>query len=357
MSAMKKRTQRTKKTTVAVIYGGKSSEHDVSLLSVKNVLAAIDETTYRVVLVAIDRDGQWWEGRRRDVQRGVMDVYDGRAHAALDYVKGACVLRVGERTTKIHVVFPVLHGRNGEDGSLQGLCQMYDVPCVGPDVAGSAIGMDKDVTKRLLRDAELPIADFIVFPRSQKKEITYGRVARSLGVPFFVKPANAGSSVGVSKVTKQGEFSAAITAAFRHDDKILVEQCIVGKEVECAVVGNRGKLSVSVPGEIVPTHDFYSYDAKYLDDNGATMAIPARIPVGTARAVQTMAAKVMDVLCCDGMARVDFFVTARNEIYVNEINTIPGFTAISMYPKLWEASGLSSRRLVTRLLTLACTRK
>ncbi len=354
---MKKRVQRTKKITVAVFYGGKSSEHDVSLLSAKNVVSAIDEKKYRMVLVAIDRDGHWWEGRRRDLQRGAIDAFDGRAHVAMDYVKGACVLRKGNSTTKIGVVFPVLHGRNGEDGSLQGLCQMYGVPCVGPGILGSAVGMDKDVAKRLLRDAQLPIADFLVFTRGEKSAITYGRVARALGVPFFVKPANAGSSVGVHKVTKQGEFAAALTDAFRHDEKILVEQYIDGKEVECSVLGAAGNLSVSVPGEIVPTHDFYSYDAKYHDDKGATMAIPAHIPVGTARSVQTMAAKVMEVLCCDGMARVDFFVTAKNDIYINEINTIPGFTAISMYPKLWEASGLSQKRLMTKLLTLACAKK
>ncbi len=354
---MKKRARRTKKITIAVLYGGKSSEHDISLMSAKNVVAAIDEKKYRVVLVAIDRDGHWWEGRRRDLQRGAIDVHDGRAHVVVDYEKSVCVLRKGDRTTKISAVFPVLHGRNGEDGSLQGLCQMYGVPCVGPSVLGSAVGMDKDVAKRLLRDADLPIADFLVFTRAEKKTITYGRVARALGVPFFVKPANAGSSVGVHKVAKQGEFAAALADAFRHDEKILVEQYIDGKEVECAVLGSSSALTVSVPGEIVPTHDFYSYDAKYNDDHGATMAIPARIPVSTARAVQTMAAKVMETLCCDGMARVDFFVTIKNEIYVNEINTIPGFTAISMYPKLWEASGLSQKRLMIKLLTLACAQK
>jgi D-alanine-D-alanine ligase len=219
-------------------------------------------------------------------------------------------------------------------------------------VLGSAVGMDKDVMKRLLRDADIPIAKFMVFESATQNKISFSRVQRELGMPVFVKPANLGSSVGISKAARPREFTRAVQEAFRYDNKILVEENIAGREIECAVLGNENP-SASVPGEIITGHQFYSYEAKYIDDQGARLVIPAKLPSQVARRVQELSLRAFKILCCSGMARVDFFLRGRDEIFVNEINTIPGFTAISMYPKMWAASGLSYARLIDRLIQLA----
>jgi len=252
----------------------------------------------------------------------------------------------------VDVVFPVLHGPFGEDGTVQGLLKMANVPFVGASILGSAIGMDKDVMKRLLRDAGIPVAKFLVFNRGWANKIVFPRVKRILGLPLFVKPANLGSSVGISKVTRAAQFRPAIKEAFRYDDKILVEECIRGREIECSVLGNENPIA-SLPGEIVTRHDFYSYDAKYVDENGAQLIIPAKLSSRLTRKVRAMAIKSFQILCCEGMARVDFFLRDGRQLFVNEINTIPGFTKISMYPKLWEASGISYASLIDRLIQLA----
>jgi D-alanine-D-alanine ligase len=254
----------------------------------------------------------------------------------------------------LDVVFPVLHGPYGEDGTIQGMCKMLTIPFVGPDVLGSAVGMDKDVTKRLLRDGGIPTARFGVVRRND--DVSFGTIAHDLGVPFFLKPANLGSSIGVAKVTSEEGFKEALHSAFAFDNKVLIEESIQGREIECAVLGNE-KPVASVAGEIVPKgHDFYDYEAKYLDENGAELIIPADLPKTTLKQIQSLAIKTFQTLCCEGMARVDFFLTKNNEIFVNEINTIPGFTNISMYPKLWEASGVSYPELIDRLITLAIER-
>jgi D-alanine-D-alanine ligase len=215
--------------------------------------------------------------------------------------------------------------------------------------------MDKDVMKRLLRDAGLPVGKFLVCDREGGRTIDFARVESELGLPVFVKPANLGSSVGISKVTNEKQFKQALKEAFRFDQKILIEEFIQGREIECSVLGNE-KPVASLPGEIVTRHDFYSYDAKYIDDHGAELIIPARLPDATTREVQKLAIRTFKVLCCEGMARVDFFFQADGKVFVNEINTIPGFTKISMYPKLWEASGLSYPALIDRLISLALER-
>jgi D-alanine-D-alanine ligase len=264
-------------------------------------------------------------------------------------------LQIGKLKKKIDVVFPVMHGTFGEDGTIQGLFKIFNVPFVGPNVLGSAICMDKDVAKRLLRDAGIPTAKFLVFREDQKKEISFEKIKKELGFPFFVKPANLGSSIGISKVKNENDFSLAIKEAFLYDSKIIIEENISGKEIECSVLGNENPL-VSVLGEIIPAHEFYSYDAKYLDANGAKMAIPAKIPLPVAKKIQALAKKTFQTLCCEGMGRVDFFLTKDNQIFVNEINTIPGFTSISMYPKLWEKTGIPYSQLIDTLIDLAIKR-
>jgi D-alanine-D-alanine ligase len=255
----------------------------------------------------------------------------------------------------VDVVFPVLHGPFGEDGTVQGLLKLANVPFVGAGVLGSAVGMDKDVMKRLLRDAQIPIPRFLVFERSNASKIDFKAVKSALGLPFFVKPANLGSSVGISKVTAHKQFAGALTEAFRFDNKILIEEAIQGREIECSVLGNENPIT-SVPGEIVTRHKFYSYDAKYRDAKGAQLIVPAALSQDITKAVQGLALKTFKTLVCEGMARVDFFLRHDREIFVNEINTIPGFTQISMYPKLWEASGIPYRKLIDRLIQLALER-
>jgi D-alanine-D-alanine ligase len=252
-------------------------------------------------------------------------------------------------------VFPVLHGPFGEDGTVQGLLKLANLPFVGASVLGSAIGMDKDVMKRLLRDAGIPIGRFHVYDRSAGGQIKFSRIKKALRQPLFVKPANLGSSVGISKVASRPELEAAVKNAFRFDNKILIEEFIEGREIECSVLGNDDPIA-SLPGEIVTGHDFYSYDAKYIDDQGSRLEIPAKLPRAIVRTVQEIAIRTYKTLCCEGMARVDFFVKTDGQVLVNEINTIPGFTQISMYPKMWEASGISYPKLIDRLIQLALQR-
>ena len=255
----------------------------------------------------------------------------------------------------VDVIFPVLHGPFGEDGTVQGLFKLANVPFVGASVLGSAVGMDKDVMKRLLRDAGIRTARFVVLERSASAETEFEDLQHQLGLPFFIKPANLGSSVGIHKVKDKEQFVRAVEDAFRYDSKILIEEFVPGREIECSVLGNE-KPMASLPGEIIPRHEFYSYEAKYMDENGAFLEIPAKLPADIIKEVQDIAIKAFKALCCEGMARVDFFLRDNREVVVNEINTIPGFTKISMYPKLWEASGISYADLIDRLIQLALER-
>lgn len=320
-------TPHMKKPRVLILCGGVSAEHEVSLRSAANIVRAMDDKRWMPQQVVIGKDGVWRDGKKT--------------------VEPFATIRTAD------VVFPVLHGTNGEDGTIQGLLRIADVPFVGPDVLGSAVGMDKDVAKRLLRDSSIPVVPFMTVTRTHP--ISYAAARRKLGTPLFVKPANCGSSVGVSKATDARSYARAVAEALRYDTKALVEQAIAGREIECAVLGNETP-EASVLGELVIHHDFYSYDAKYNDPDGATPVIPAAMPKATARKMRDLAVRAVHALQCEGMTRVDFFLTTRGAMYVNEVNTIPGFTDISMYPKLWEASGLSQRKLVTRLLELAIER-
>lgn len=350
-----------RKIRVAIIFGGRSAEHEVSLQSAKNIVEAIDKNKYEVILVGIDKTGRWLLS---NPAKFLLHAENPKL-IALNKSNQEVVLTPSKSPNQlmdisnpregkpVDVVFPILHGSFGEDGTVQGLLKLANIPFVGASVLGSAIGMDKDVMKRLLKEAGIPVAKFLVF--HQGDQISFNKVKKSLGLPLFIKPANLGSSVGVRKTTNKKEFEEAIQDAFNYDNKILVEQYIKGREIECSVLGNEDPIA-SVPGEVIPTHEFYSYEAKYIDENGAILQIPAKLPKSTIKKIQQLAIKAFQILCCDGMARIDFFLTRENKVYVNEINTIPGFTRISMYPKLWEASGISYTQLIDRLIQLALKR-
>ncbi len=353
------------KIRVGVLFGGKSAEHEVSQASAKNVVEAIDKRKYEVVLIGIDREGQWHLSApsRLSVEAAgselpALTVGDADPGVLLvpQNTGGAHLVRSSDhqRLQAVDVVFPVLHGPFGEDGTVQGMLKLADIPFVGAGVLGSAVAMDKDVMKRLLREAGIPTPDFVTFSRSCA-EIDFDAVVKRLGLPVYVKPANMGSSVGVSRVDGRENFADALEFAFQYDHKILIEANAGGREIECSVLGNDDPIA-SVPGEIIPHHEFYTYEAKYIDENGAGLAIPADLPESAVHEVQALAIRAYKVLCCEGMARVDCFLLGDDEVLINEINTIPGFTRISMYPKLWEASGISYTELVDRLIQLAFER-
>jgi D-alanine-D-alanine ligase len=349
-----------KRLTVALLFGGKSAEHEISLISARNIVAAMDKNKYNIVAIGIDKQGCW------HLDEGAKLLLGGeRARVEFPDAKNATAIMPGKSATPvvrqrgalgltgIDVVFPILHGPFGEDGTVQGLLKLANLPFVGAGVLGSAVGMDKDVMKRLLRDAGIAIGKFVAFERSDK--ISFAKVKRALGMPIFVKPANLGSSVGISKVTKPSQFSAAVREAFRYDNKIVIEEFIAGREIECSVLGNDHPIA-SLPGEIVVNHDFYSYDAKYLDAHGSRLEIPAKLPAKVIKQIRQTAIRVYKALCCEGMGRIDFFIQKNGRVLVNEINTIPGFTKISMYPKMWEATGISYTKLIDRLIGLALER-
>ena len=314
------------KIKVGILFGGKSAEHEVSLQSAKNVTDAIDRDKYEPLLIKIDKNGSW-------------------SHSLEELIKDSSV----------DVIFPILHGPFGEDGTVQGLLKMAEIPFVGAGVAASAVCMDKDMLKRLLREAGLPIVKFHVLNAGEKIPV-YNDICSELGSPLFIKPANMGSSIGISKVHNEEGYVQAIKNAFEFDSKIMIEEFIPGRELECSVLGSGSQIETSIIGEIKPSHEFYSYDAKYIDEEGAELTIPAKIQVESAKRVQELAVAAFKTLCCDGLARVDFFLKEEGSIIINEINTMPGFTRISMYPKLWEASGLSYTRLIDRLIELALER-
>ena len=350
----------TAKLRVALLFGGQSAEHEISILSARNVLAALDRERFEPLLIGIDKQGRWL---LQDAARLLASARDPRlvhiedgAPVGKDLILCGGTAAAGE---PIDVIFPVLHGTMGEDGTVQGFLELTGIPYVGAGVLGSAIGMDKDVSKRLLRDAGIAVADFVTLRRERFEANPAGALAQlgALGLPVFTKPANAGSSIGVRKVTDRAQVEDAVRYAFQFDDKVLIEAAVTAREIELAVLGGHSP-SVSVAGEIVVRHPdgFYSYDAKYLDESGARLELPARLTPDELARSQAIAVRAFEVLECDGMARVDLFLKPDGALLVNEINTIPGFTAISMYPKLWELSGVPPTELVTRLIDLALAR-
>jgi D-alanine-D-alanine ligase len=344
-----------KKIRVGVIYGGRSGEHEVSIASAASIFKHLDRSRYEVVPIRIQKDGRWALGGRAPEALSAAEVLQHRPTEALQPVEPTAAVT----STGIDVVFPVLHGPYGEDGTVQGLLELANVPYVGAGVLGSAAGMDKAVMKTLFAACGLPIVRHeVVRGREWERDamIVTARVAQTLGYPVFVKPANLGSSVGISKAKSDAEFADAMALALQFDRKIVIEAAVPeAREIECAVLGNDDP-EASVPGEIIPSREFYDYEAKYLDD-GSRLLVPAPLTREQAVAVQRLAIDAFRASECAGMARVDFLLSrATGELFVNEINTIPGFTTISMYPKLWEASGLAYPALLDRLITLALER-
>ncbi|MBR9976789.1 MAG: D-alanine--D-alanine ligase [Bacteroidetes bacterium] len=352
-----------KRKTVAVIFGGRSGEHEVSIVSAESIMNALDPARYCIVPVGVGKDGRWWTGTsvlsflRNGATEHVPE--DCRLCTLLpDPTRGALLL-AGEaawEAINIDIVFPVLHGTFGEDGTMQGLFELADIPYVGAGVAGSAVAMDKVLQKRLHRDAGLPVTDFLTYSSKEIRERSgdiAGEILGQLRMPLFVKPPNLGSSVGISKVATRGELEAAMLHAAQFDRKVLVEEAVVeAREIEVAVLGNEHPV-VSVPGEVVPCNAFYDYDAKYVD--GATqLHVPADLPDPLAERIRSLALLAFRALECEGMARVDFLLSRRDDaLFLNEVNTIPGFTSISMYPKLFAASGIPYPELLDKLIALA----
>ena len=355
-----------RKIRVGVIFGGKSAEHEVSLNSAQNVMRALDKSKYEVVPIGISKEGQWL--LRGDPlaaltggQASLPQLLESGYQIVDDLSTGREVIPGSHAASlpDVDVIFPVLHGPFGEDGTVQGLLELADIPYVGAGVMSSAVGMDKAAMKDLFRSHALPTPKYIVVMRHEWERTpdqAAGRVAREIGYPCFVKPANMGSSVGVNKAHHADELAHALSDAALYDRKLLVEYAVPhAREIECSVLGNDEPIA-SVPGEIVPGHEFYDYGAKYLDDSSALL-IPAPIESALAQRVRELSIKAFLALDCAGMARVDFLLARdMGELYLSEVNTIPGFTRISMYPKLWEASGVSYSELIDRLIQLALER-
>ena len=350
------------KLRVGVVFGGRSGEHEVSLASAASVLAAIDRSRYDVVPIGIAKDGHWLVGG--DPLRALAEAAGLPLALPPAPATGATPARVQTAgglpaglAARLDVVFPLLHGPYGEDGTVQGLLELADLPYVGAGVLASAVGMDKATMKAVFRAHGLPIVPHLVVLRHEwtaGREAIAGRVADELGFPCFVKPSNLGSSVGISKVRAAPELSGAVAAAFAHDRKILVERGVAGREVEVSVLGN-DLPEASVPGEVLPGKDWYDYEAKYTEGI-AKLLIPAPVSAGLVAEFRSLAVRAFRAVDAAGLARVDFFLEDEVRIWVNEINTIPGFTRTSAYPRLWEASGLPYPRLVDRLIELALKR-
>ena len=355
------------KLRIAVLFGGRSGEHEVSLDSAQSVLAALDPAKYEVFQVGITHTGAWLTGPNaralmaKNETNGLTPctILPDPSKAGLYVFRSAKGGQSFEKLTDLDVVFPVLHGTYGEDGTLQGLLEMADVAYVGAGVTGSAVGMDKGVFKEVMRAIGIPTVESIVVLRSEIEKDMEGSLKRAEAVgpyPLFVKPANLGSSVGISKCTNRSDLGEGLMEAIAYDRRVLLERGVDGREIEVSVLGNDAPQA-SIPGEIVPSREFYSYESKYVDGTSGLL-IPAPIPAETSEKIRRMAVSAYTAIDCAGMARVDFFLEkSTGNIYLNELNTIPGFTSISMYAKLWEATEISYTQLVDRLIELALERK
>jgi D-alanine-D-alanine ligase len=351
----------SEKLNVAVLFGGKSGEHEVSLMSATNVIKAMDKGKYNIYMIGITKQGKWMS------YKGEVDkIADGsweKEAAQLDREETIDLLFSelfkGEGKNKMDVVFPVLHGPNGEDGTMQGLLELLDIPYVGCGVMASALGMDKEFSKQLFQRAGLPMGDYeVLLKKDIEKDMasSISLIENKFTYPVFIKPVNMGSSVGITKAHNREELELGLLEAGKYDRKILIEENINCREFECAVLGNNDPVASGI-GEVVPSHEFYDYVAKYFDDGKSAVIIPAELPESKIQEFREAAVKAYKALDCCGMSRVDFFMEKETgKIYINEINTIPGFTKISMYPKLWDAAGVSYSKLIDKLIDLAIER-
>ena len=337
--------------SILVLCGGQSTEHDISLLSARNVITYLDDEKYAVSVAKISHEGKWFYFN--SVEEFLSDADSHQLMQIMPCEKNP--FYVDNKAILVDCVFPVLHGTNGEDGTIQGLLELLNIPYVGADCLSSAIGMDKEVLKRLLEAAGLPVVDRCLVRKQEAHFINYAEVTKKLGTPVFIKPNSLGSAVGVKKAVDENSFYDALQNAFQYDEFVLIEKAIIGREIECSVLGNENP-QVSLPGEIINHTEFYSFDAKYVDAAAATVKTPADLSPDLIQTFQSLAIKAYKTLRTIGMARVDFFFSHDGKIYLNEINTIPGFTNISMYPKNWEASGLSYVTLLDELIQLGLQR-
>ncbi len=362
-----------KKIRVGLIFGGESGEHEVSLASAQSVAHAINKEKYEVVLIGITKEGRWLAGENALKQLAASSpsplIASNTGNGTMKEIPEASSRDLVPHSSggsnnvsplnSIDVAFPLLHGPRGEDGTVQGLLELVDLPYVGAGVAASAVGMDKELMKAIFRAHALPITDYMAILRREwesKPEDTIHRIENAFGYPCFIKPANLGSSVGVTKAHNWDELAQGLATAARFDRKMLAERAFDAREIECSVLGNDDPIA-SLPGEVIPKREFYDYTAKYDDAAGTEFILPADLPPEMTQSIQELAVRAFRAIDCSGMARVDFFVErSSNKIFLNEINTIPGFTAASMYPKMWEKSGLAYSDLIDRLIQLALQR-
>lgn len=344
--------------TLGLVFGGKSPEHDISRRSAVNIYAALDRGKYAVILIGISRSGQWFHATQAELHDSSVEIgEEGQALVMMPGTAQPLSCPASDSFVCPEVVFPITHGPMGEDGTLQGLFRHLDLPFVGPDALASAASMDKDVTKRLLRDADLLVAKWLMFHSWERDAIDFMTVANHLGMPVYIKPANMGSSVGVSRAGTKAEFAAAVELAFQFDSKLLIEEAIVGRELECGVLGNEEIAATSI-GEVgMTTEDFYDYESKYESEDAAEIRIPApNLDDETLAKLILVAKNAYRTLGCEGMTRVDMFLTEDGSVYINELNTLPGFTNISMYPQLWQHAGTGYSDLLDELISLAISR-
>jgi D-alanine-D-alanine ligase len=340
----------SKKKRIAILYGGRSVEHGVSVNSARNIFQFIDKKQFQPIAIGISKSGKWYltDGVSKEIEKGKPLAL------ILDPGNPSFLIPKDGKKMKVDIIFPVLHGTDGEDGSIQGLVKAMDLPLVGTGVLGSAVSMNKIVAKRLLKDAGLPVSDFMTFRFDQKDKIKFSAISKELGLPFMVKSASLGSSVGVTKVKSKKDFDQAVEEAFRYDQEMLAEKYITGREIECAILGNE-QAEASFPGEIVinKNYEFYTFDAKYVDPDAVKIEVPAKIPKAIAEKIRKACLQAYQALHCEDFARIDLFLDAQGGIYINEINSIPGFTNSSMFPMMWKERGIEFTELISRLLNLA----
>jgi len=340
----------TSKLTIGILLGGKSPEHEISIKSAKNIFAALDKNQFNTKLIYISKQGSWYSISEEDLLKKQIEFVPKNELAIKLNSKGTFFkLAETQSEFKIDIIIPAIHGPNCEDGSIQGFLKTLDIPFVGTDILGSAICMDKVISKQILKHNKIPVAEF-TYLNSKDKIPTFVEIKSKLGIPFFIKPANLGSSIGISKIRNQKEFETGITNAFKYDNKIILEQNITGRELECSVLEENNQLSISTPGELIIKSDFYDYEEKYSKNSKTKIQIPASLDKKTQEKVKKIVAKAYKTLNCKGFSRVDLFLTKDNKVFINEINTLPGFTDSSMFPQMLNAEGISNQEILTRLI-------